>query len=98
MMTPMSLRIDNRMLLLVRRVVFLMLLLARRVVDLMLLLSWRFSIVFMLLVNLMFLASLWRNLSSLTLHVSLISSFVNFFAKCFFMFTSLSASVGYGLT
>ena len=59
MMTPMLLRIDDLMLLLERTVVFLMLLLARRVVDLMLFLSWRISIVILLVVNLMFLASLW---------------------------------------
>ena len=58
----------------------------------------RISIVFMLLVNLMFFARFWRNLSSLTFHASLISSFVSFFAKCFFMLMSLSALVGYGST
>ena len=67
MMTPMSLMIDNLMLLLARRAVDLMLLLARRVVDLMFLLarrvvdlmlrlSWRRSIVFMLSMDLMFLS------------------------------------------
>ena len=53
MMTP--------MLLMIVKLVFL---LVRRVVDLMLLLSWRIPIVFMLLVNLMSLRSLWRGLSS----------------------------------
>ena len=86
-------------------IVKLVSLLVRRVVNLMLLLSWRISIVFMLFMNLMFLVSLWRSLSSsrrnlrnLTMHASLKSSFVSFFAKCFFMFTSLSALVGYGST
>ena len=83
-------------------IVKLMLLLVRRVVNLMLLLSWRISINGMLLMNLMFLASLWRSLSSsrrnLTMHASLKSLFLNFFAKCFFLFTSLSTSVGYGST
>ena len=58
-----------------------------------------------LLVNLMFLARLWRSLSSsrrnlrnLTMHASLKSLFLNFFAKCFFLFLSLSASVGYSST
>ena len=59
-------------------------LLARRIVDLVLLLSWRIPIVFMLLDNFIFLASLWRYLSSLTLHASLESSFLYFFANCFF--------------
>ena len=82
MMTPMLLRIFK-----------LVLVLARRVVDLMLVLLWKISIVVMLLVKLMFLASLWGNLSSLTLHASLILSFVSYF-----MFMKLSASVGYGPT
>ena len=86
-------------------IVKLVSLLVRRVVNLMLLLSWRISIVVKLLMNLMFLATLCRSLSSsrrnlrnLTVHASLESSFLNFFAKCFFMLTSLSASVGYGVT
>ena len=90
------------MLLMVVQLVFL---LAMGVVKLMLLLSWRVSIVVMLLMNLMFLASLWRRLSSsrrnfrnLTMHASLKSSFLNFFAKCFLLFTGLSASVGYRST
>ena len=87
------------------RIVKLVLLLARRVVELMLFLSWRISIVFMLLIDLLFLASLWRSLSSsrrslrnLTMHASLKSPFLKFFVKCFGMFMSLSASVGYGST
>ena len=86
-------------------IVKLVLLLVRRVVNLMLLLSWRISIVVMLLMKLMFLASLWRSLSSsrrnlrnFTMHASLKSLFLNFFAKCFFLFSSLSASVGYDST
>ena len=58
-------------------IVKLVSLLVRRVFNLMLLLSWMNSIVFMLLMNLMFLASLWRSLSSsrrnlrnLTMHAS----------------------------
>ena len=86
-------------------IVKLVLLLVRRVVNLMLLLSWGISIVVLRLMNLMFLASLWRSLSSsrmslsnLTMHASLKSPFLNFLAKCFFLFSSLSASVGYGST
>ena len=75
-------------------------LLVRRVVNLMLLLSWRISSVVKLLMNFMFLASLWRSASSsrrnLTIHASLKSSFENFFAKCFLFFTGLTASVGNG--
>ena len=89
MMTPMSLRIENLMLLLARRVVFLMLLLARRVVDLMLLLARRGSIVFMLSMDLMFLSTLRRNLSSLlgslSMHTCLINPFLGFVVKCFLM-------------
>ena len=83
-------------------IVQLVVLLSRRVVILMLLLSWRISIVFMLWIDLLFLASLWMSLSSsrrnLTMHASLKSSFLNFYVKCFDMFTSLSALVGYGST
>ena len=89
MMTPMLLMIDQ-----------LVVLLAWRVVIAMLFLSWRITIVCMLLIDLLFLASLWRSLSSsrrnLPMHASLKSLFLNFFAKCFFLFSSLSASVGYG--
>ena len=45
-------------------IVKLVVLLARGVVNLVLLLSRRIPIVFMLLMNLMVLASLWRNTSS----------------------------------
>ena len=82
MMTPMSLRIDNLMLLLARRVVFLMLLLARRVVDLMLLFAKRGPIVFLLLMDLTFLSRLRRSLS---MHTCLVNPFVSFVAKCFLM-------------
>ena len=58
-------------------IVKLVVLLTKRVIHLMLLLSWRIPIVFMLLMNLMFPASLWRSLSSsrrnlrnLTMHAS----------------------------
>ena len=53
MMTPMLLMI-----------VQLVVLLSRRVVNLVLLLLWRIPIVFMRLMNLMALASLWRSASS----------------------------------
>ena len=53
MMTPM-----------LKMIVQLVVLLTRRVVNLVLLLSRRIPIVFMLLMNLMVLASLWRNASS----------------------------------
>ena len=89
MMTPMSLRIDNLMLLLARRVVFLMLLLARRVVDLMLLLASRGSIVFLLSMDLTVLSRLRRNLSiltrGLTMHTCFVNPFLSFVAKCFLM-------------
>ena len=112
---PMLLMILKLVLLLVRRVVSPMLLLwrisivfmllARRVVIVMLFLSWRIPNVYMVWIDLLFLASLWRSLSSskrslrnLMMHARLKSSFLNFFAKCFFLFSSLSASVGYGST
>ena len=83
-------------------IVQLMVFLTRRVVNLVLLLSRRIPIVFMLLMNLMVLASLWRSASSsrrnYTMHESLKSSFMNVFATCFLFFTGLSASVGNGST
>ena len=83
-------------------IVQLVVLLTRRVVNLVLFLSRRIDIVFMLLMNLMVLASLWRSLSisrrNLTMHASLKSLFLNFFAKCFLLFTGLTASVGNGST
>ena len=83
-------------------IVKIVLLLVRRVVNLMLLLSWRISINGMLLMNLMFLASLWRSFANsrrnLMVHASLINPLADFFTKCFGMVTSLSASVGYGST
>ena len=91
MMTPMLLMI-----------VQLVVLSAQRVVNLMLLLSWGISIVFMILRNWLFLACLWRSFSSsrrnLMVHASLINPLADFVAKCFGMFTSLSASVGYSST
>ena len=96
MMTPMSLRIGNLVLLLARRVVFLMLFLARRVLDLMLYLARTESIVFLLSMDLTFLSRLRRSFSiltrslsiltrSLSMHTCLVNPFLSFVAKCFLM-------------
>ena len=44
------------------------------------------------------LVELQEELENLMMHASLKSPFLNFFVKCFFLFSSLSASVGYGST
>ena len=83
-------------------IVQLVVLLTRRVVNLMLLMSWRISIVFMLSMNLMVLASLFRIFTSskrnLMMHASMKSLFLNFYAMCYLLFTGLSVSVGNGST